>query len=54
MYIDFMGDKAGIHLEYDTGVTVYAPQCDSLIQYRPDYRSRDPYANELDTFVRCA
>ncbi len=53
MYIDFMGDKAGIRLKYGSDFTVYATENGSLFNYKPFVRSRNHFENEIDSFVDC-
>ena len=50
MYIDFMGDKAGVRLQYGSNFTVYT---DQLEEYTPEYEMRNHFQNEIDAFVRC-
>ena len=52
-YIDFIGDKAGIRLQYGSDFTVYTAEHGSLVRYKPEYKSRDHFQNEIDAFVRC-
>ncbi len=50
-YIDFMGDKGGIRLSYGGNYTYYTTRDGALIEEKPKYRTRDHYANEIDSFV---
>ena len=50
MYIDFMGDKAGVRLQYGSNFTVYT---DQLEEYTPEYEMRNHFQNEIDAFIRC-
>ena len=52
-YIDFIGDKAGIRLRYGSDFTVYTAEHGALVDYKPVYKSRDHFQNEIDAFVRC-
>ncbi|MGI6691381.1 MAG: Gfo/Idh/MocA family protein [Christensenellales bacterium] len=52
-YIDFMGDKAGIRLNYGGGFTMYMVEDSALVTYKPDYLMSDMFQNEIDSFVRC-
>ena len=52
-YIDFMGDKGGIRLQYGSTFTVYTQENGSLIEYVPKVKSRDHFQNEIDAFVNC-
>ena len=50
-YIDFMGDKAGIRLQYGSDFTVYTAEHGALIEYKPEFKMRDHFQNEIDAFV---
>ena len=50
-YIDFMGDKGGIRLDYGGKFTFYGAELGSLISYQPEYELTDMYQNEIDAFV---
>ena len=52
-YIDFIGDKAGIRLEYGKDFTVYTAENGALVEYKPDFQIRDHFQNEIDAFVNC-
>jgi len=52
-YIDFIGDKAGIRLQYGKDFTLYTTENGSLISYTPKFGMRDHFQNEIDAFVRC-
>ena len=52
-YIDFMGDKAGIRLQYGSDFTVYTAEHGALIEYKPEFKMRDHFQNEIDAFVDC-
>ncbi len=51
-YIDFMGDKAGIRLDYGGGFTVYKAEDGALITEKPEFTMSDMYQNEIDAFIR--
>ena len=53
MYIDFMGDKAGIRLQYGKDFTVYTAEFGSLVEYKPVFKMRDHFQNEIDAFLNC-
>ncbi len=53
MYIDFIGDKAGIRLQYGGDFTVYKAEHGSLVKYTPEYNTRNHFENEIDAFVEC-
>lgn len=50
-YIDFMGDKAGIRLQYGKGFTLYTTEKGALVQYAPEFHMSDMFQNEIDAFV---
>ncbi len=52
-YIDFMGDKAGIRLQYGKNFTVYTQEHGALVEYQPVFHTRDHFQNEIDAFLRC-
>ena len=57
MYIDFMGDKGGIRLNYGKGFTYYTTKDGKLFQETPDIDTSNLFAemfqNEINAFVRC-
>ena len=53
MYIDFMGDKGGIRLQYGGNFTVYGTKDGKLWQETPEYASVNMFQNEIDSFIRC-
>ncbi len=50
-YIDFMGTKGGIRLQYGAEFTVYTVENGALISYTPDFKSRPHFENEINAFV---
>ncbi|MEI3428699.1 MAG: Gfo/Idh/MocA family oxidoreductase [Christensenellales bacterium] len=50
-YIDFMGDKAGIRLQYGGDFKVYTAENGALVNYTPDFEMTDMFANEINAFV---
>jgi len=50
MYIDFIGDKAGIRLNYGSNFTLYTSDLEAIT---PEIETRDQFQNEIDAFVRC-
>ena len=52
-YIDFMGEKAGIRLQYGKGFTLYTAEDGALVTYKPEFEMSDMFQNEIDAFVRC-
>lgn len=51
MYIDFIGDKAGIRLQYGGNYTVFGTQDGALTETTPKYISTNHYENEIDAFL---
>ena len=51
-YIDFMGDRGGIRLEYGSGFTVYTTENDNLVKYSPTIEPRSDMQNQIDAFIR--
>ena len=52
-YIDFMGDKGGIRLDYGAGFTYYTAENGALVSYAPKFNMRDHFQNEIDAFINC-
>ncbi len=50
-YIDFMGDKGGIRLQYGGGFTLYTTENGALVTHTPDFTMSDMFQNEIDAFV---
>lgn len=53
MYIDFMGDKGGIRLQYGADFKVYTTKYGSLVEYKPEFKSNNHFENEINAFVDC-
>ena len=53
MYIDFMGDKAGIRLQYGSDFTVYTAEHGALVAYKPEFTMQNHFENEINAFVGC-
>lgn len=53
MYIDFMGDKGGIRLQYGKEFKVYTAQHGALVEYEPKFPQEQMFQNEIDAFIRC-
>lgn len=53
MYIDFLGDKAGIRLQYGSDFKLYSAQNGALLETTPKFSSKDAFQNEIDSFIRC-
>ena len=52
-YIDFMGDKGGIRLQYGSNFKVYLAENGALVEYEPEFKTRDHFQTEIDAFIRC-
>jgi predicted dehydrogenase len=52
-YIDFLGDKAGIRLQYGRDFKLFSAQNGALLETTPKYNSRDMFQNEIDSFIQC-
>jgi len=53
MFIDFMGDKGGIRLQYGADFKVYTTEFGCLVEYSPDYVNTDMFKNEINAFLSC-
>jgi len=53
MYIDFLGDKAGIRLQYGNDFKVYGAKDGILLETSPSFKSVDMFQNEIDSFLDC-
>ncbi len=52
-YIDFIGTKAGIRLNYGGDFTLYTTSCNTLVEFKPKYKDVPMFQNEIDSFVNC-
>jgi predicted dehydrogenase len=53
MYIDILGDKAGIRLQYGKGFKVYGAKDGVLVETTPSYKSDEMFQSEIDSFLDC-
>ena len=53
MYIDFMGTKGGIRLDYGKDFTFYSTCGDALTETRFSAQSDNHFQNEIDSFIDC-
>ena len=53
MYIDFIGTKAGIRLQYGKDFTVWGTRDGKLTEETPVFTATDHYQNEIDSFLNC-
>lgn len=51
MYIDFLGDKAGIRLQYGADFTLYSAKHGALLESTPKYTKTNAYQDEIDSFL---
>lgn len=52
-YIDFLGDKAGIRLQYGSDFKMYSAESGALLETTAKYNSVDMFQNEIDSFINC-
>lgn len=52
-YIDFMGTKAGIRLNYCGDFTVYSTEGKELTEFKPEFEKNDFYRDEINSFIDC-
>ena len=53
MFIDFLGDKAGIRLQYNGGFVKYGVHNKMLSKTEYEFSSTNMFQNEINSFVRC-
>ena len=53
MYIDFLGDKAGIRLNYGADFTVFGTKDGKLWSEKPTFDNTNMFQNEINSFLRC-
>lgn len=53
MFIDFMGDKGGIRLQYGADFVVYTSKCGALVEYKPEIKKNNHFENEINAFIDC-
>lgn len=54
MFIEFLGDKAGVKLQYGANFTIYATKDGMLTTTTPGFNSGDMFYEEIDAFLKCA
>ena len=52
-FIDFIGTKGGIRLQYGGDFEVFTTLNGELHQYKPEFTPVDMFHNELSSFIRC-
>ena len=53
MFVDFMGDKGGIRLQYGKDFTYYTAEHGALVSYTPEAKSSNMFQNEINAFINC-
>ncbi len=53
MFIDFLGDKGGIRLQYGSDFTLYSTQNGMLTKTTYQFQTKDHFENEINAFVNC-
>jgi predicted dehydrogenase len=52
-YVDFIGSKAGIRLQYAENFTIYGVKDGKLVEEVPDFEPEPMFQKEIDSFLRC-
>lgn len=52
-YIDFIGTKAGIRLQYGGNFEIFGTKDGELVSCKPEFESVDMFCNEIASFIRC-
>lgn len=53
MFIDFIGDKGGIRLQYGSDFTIYSTKNGMLTKTTAQFVTNDHFENEINAFVDC-
>jgi len=53
LYVDFLGDKAGIRLQYGAGFKLYTFKNDTLYEVIPSFKMQNEFQAEIDAFINC-
>jgi predicted dehydrogenase len=54
MFVEFIGNKAGIKFDYFDGFKVYTADKGVLSEITPTFKKADMFYDELDSFVKCS
>lgn len=54
MFVDFLGDKAGIKLQYGGDFKVYSAKNGVLYETRPSFLKADMFYEEIDSFLKAS
>jgi len=52
MYIDFLGDKAGVRLNYGNDFTLWSAKHGALLETKPKFNMGDHFQNEINQFIQ--
>lgn len=52
MFVDFLGTKGGVRLNYGGKFTQYTAENGELLEIKPDYKTEDMFKNEINAFVK--
>jgi len=52
-FIDFIGDKAGIRLQYGGGFTIFGVEGGKLTEVQPPVPKVNMFQEEINAFIRC-
>ena len=53
MFVDFIGEKGGIRLNYGGDFTLYTSEHGALVKYVPEVKSGNMFEHEINAFVNC-
>lgn len=53
MFIEFLGDKGGVKLEYGGSYTLWTSREGVLYEQKPAFKSEDMFYEEIDAFLGC-
>ena len=53
-FIEFLGDKAGIKLQYGGNFTIWSSRDGVLYETTPSFSTADMFYDEIDAFIRCS
>lgn len=54
MFVEFMGDKGGVKLQYGGDYTLYTTKDGKLYEEKSSITQSDMFYDEIDSFLRCA
>lgn len=53
MYVDFLGDKAGVRLTYGSDFQIYGSKNGNLFEAKPLFKMEPMFENEINAFIDC-